>query len=278
MNIWLASMLSLAACLVTGCGPRQNYSATPLFSQSAFRQVRKGMTHSEVRELLGCPASRFGPIADPVTGPRTRWEYTVPPAWEPPMRFRSFTVNFGPDGRVLDTLACEASWENSDGAQAAIQAIKQSRRKLGDIALIRPGGSTNVLHGTDPGLHVILIDRDAGAAPRLNRGPGWFFETMPELLRKGTIASVNHLYLGTHSQDYYQLIKELPVERARDCYLFLDSTPEFKATVQDLDSAMLLYKSGELWSVPGTPIGPNAEAAIEDQKWLLHHLAAGRPK
>ncbi len=271
MKTPVAFILPLAA-LLTACGSRTDYTATPFFSEAAFRQVRKGMTQSEVRDLVGCPASRFGPVSDSVTGPRTRWEYSVPTSSKPPMRFKSFSVNFGPDGKVIDSLVCEASWEPSDGAEATIDAIRQSRRKLNDLVLIRPDGSTNILRATDPGLHVILLDRDAGTKPRLNPGPPWFVEAMPELFQKGKIAGIEHLYLGHYLSEYQQLIQALAPERARECYRYLDAVAEFKPTVRDHDSLILLYKNGELWSLPGT-YSAHAEAAAEDQQWLLHRLA-----
>ncbi len=190
------------------------------------------------------------------------------------MRFRSFSVNLGADGRVIDTLACESSWAPSEGAQVRIQAVKQTRRNLGDLVLIRPDGSTNVLRATDSGTHVFLLDTDAGERPLLNAGPAWFAEATPGLFQKKQIASVRHLYLGHRTAEYERLLNQLRSEAARECYRFLDATPEFKPTVQDLDSRILFYRAGVLWSVPGT-YGANAEAAAEDQKWLVERLSGG---
>jgi len=233
------------------------------------------MSEDGVRALLGYPASRFGPIEVPGEGPKIKWEYAVPASGNPPLRFHSFSVTFGPDRLVSGTLACEASWEWYDTVRQTIEAVQQCRRKIGEVVLTRPDGSTNLLRAGDPSLYVILLDGDASAGPRLNLGPAWLGEAMPDLLQKGSIAGVKHLYVGHRPEDYEQLVKDLPPETARECYLY--AAPEFNFTVWDVNSRMLLYKAGTNWSVPpGVYVlnGDLAAGAAEDLKWLFRRLGA----
>src|SRR5512136_2228454 len=95
MSAFLPSALLLAVLLLGGCGSRPDYVTTPFFSEAAFRTVRPGMTEAEVRALLGYPASRFGPLEDPVKGTKNTWQYAVPASWQPPLRFHDFNVTFG---------------------------------------------------------------------------------------------------------------------------------------------------------------------------------------
>ena len=273
MNTRLLSISLLVVLLVGGCGARPDYVATPFFSEAAFRNIRPGMSEDGVRTLLGYPASRFGPIDDPTgaKGPKITWNYAAPASWEPPLRFHDFSVTFGPDRLVSGTLTCEASWEWHDGVRQSIEAVQQSRRKIGDVVLTKPDGSTNVLRASDPGLYVILLDRDVSEGPRLNSGPAWLGEAAPELLRKGSIAGIKHFYMGHRPADYEELVKELSPETARECYL--DAEPEFNFTVWDLGSRMVLYKTGTIWSVPpGVYAFANGDLAADDQKWLILRL------
>jgi hypothetical protein len=271
MNTRLLCLLLLAVLLLGGCGSRPDYVASPFFSEAAFREVHPGMDGRAVRGLLGYPVSRFGPVAVPGKGSKIAWHYTVPVSSQTPMRFHSFEVTFGRDGLVSGTLTCEASWAEGEGASDSIQAVQQCRRSIGDIVLRRPDGSTNWLHAGQPGLYVVLLDGDGSHGPRLNRGPNWLADALPELLQKGTIAGVKHLYVGHNPEAYGQLVRNLPAETAQECYV--DTEPEFKPTVWDRDSRLLLYKAGGMWSVPGIT-SANGDLVAEDQKWLVHRLGA----
>lgn len=272
MNSGLPSVSVLAVLLFGGCGSRPDYVTTPFFSEAAFRSIHPGMTEDEVRALLGYPASRFGPIEDPVKGTKNTWQYAVPAFWEPPLRFHDFSVTFGSNRLVSSTLACEASWQESPGARQSIEAVQQCRRKIGDMALIRPNGSTNELRASDSGLYVIFLDGDAMAGPRLSAGPAWLAEALPEFLQQGTVAGIKHFYVGHRAVDYGELVKDLPPETARECYL--ESAPEFSPTARDSDSRLVLYKAGSIWSVPAIYPDGNADLAVDDQKWLIHRLGA----
>src|SRR5512139_3613050 len=114
MSTRLPSVSVLVVLLLGGCGSRPDYVATPFFSEAAFRNVRPGMTEDEVRNLLGYPASRFGPVDVPGKGPKITWDYTAPASWEPPLRYHAFSVSLGPDRLVSSLLTCEASWEAAD--------------------------------------------------------------------------------------------------------------------------------------------------------------------
>lgn len=271
MNARLQCPLVLVILLLGGCGSRPDYVAPPFFSEAAFRQVHPGQSADAVRALLGYPVSRFGPIEMPGKGSKVVWNYAVPGSSEPPLRFRGFEVTFGPDGRVLGTLTCETTWEESDGVKDSVQAVQQCRRKIGDLVLTRPDGSTNRLHAGQPGLYVLLLDGDVTDGPRLNGGPEWLADALPGLLEKGTIAGVKHFYIGHSPEAYGELLGHLPAEVARECYA--NAEPEFELTVWDKTSRMLLYKAGHLWSVPGIT-SVNGELVAEDQQWLVHRLGA----
>ena len=262
----------LAVLLLGGCGSRPDYVATPFFSEAAFREVHAGMSEDEVRALLGYPVSRFGPIEDPVKGTKNTWQYTVPASWEPPLRFHTFDVTFGSNRLVSGTLTCESSWEESDGVRQSIEAVKQWRREIGDMALIRPDESTDVLRASDSGLYVILLDGDAMDGPSLSAGPAWLEDALPELLQKRTVAGVKHLYVGHRAADFGELVKDLPPEAARECYL--EAAPEFSPTARDSDSRLVLYQAGRIWSVPAIYHDSNADLQVDDQKWLIHRLGA----
>jgi len=272
VNTRLPSVSVLVVLLLGGCSSRPDYVATPFFSEAAFRNVRPGMTEDEVRNLLGYPASRFGPYEDPVKGTKTDWNYTVPASWEPPLGFHTFDVTFGSNRLVSGTLTCEGSWEESDGVRQFTEAIQQCQRKVGDLALIRPDGSTNVLRASGSHLYLILLDSDVSDGPRLNAGWAWLGEALPELLQQGTVAGVKHLYVGHRAEDYGELVKDLPPETARECYL--EAEPEFSPTAWDSGSRLVLYKAGSLWSVPAILSGPKGDLAVDDQKWLIHRLGA----
>jgi hypothetical protein len=271
MNTRLQCFLLLAILLLGGCGSRPDYFAPPFFSEASFREVHPGLNEAAVRGLLGYPVSRFGPVEVPGKGSKIAWHYTVPASWQAPLRFHNFEVTFGPDGLVSGTLTCEASWAEGEGASDFIQAVQQCRRSIGDIVLRRPDDSTNGLRASQPGLYVLLLDGDVTHGPRLNPGPSWLADALPELLQKGTIAGVKHLYVGHNPEAYGQLVRNLPAETARECYV--DTEPEFKPTVWDRDSRLLLYKAGGMWSVPGITT-VNGDLVAEDQKWLVHRLGA----
>ncbi len=264
-------LLVLFVLVVAGCGSRPDYVAPPFFSEAAFRDVHPGLSGGAVRALLGYPVSRFGPVEVAGQGSRTRWHYSVPRSSEAPMRFRNFEVTFGSDGLVSGTLVCEASWEESDGASDSIEAVQQCRRSLGDLFLTRPDGSTNVLHASDRALYILLLDGDVTEGPRLNPGPLWLSEALPELRQKRIIAGVKHLYAGHRHDAYVELVRKLSAETAQECYT--DTQPEIKRTVWDKDSGWLLYEAGEIWSLPGIT-GLNSDLVAEDQKWLVHRLGA----
>lgn len=257
--------------LLVGCGSRPDYVATPFFSEAAFREVHTRMGENAVRAVLGYPASRFGPVEVPGNGSKMTWHYTVPASGEPPLQFHSFDVTFGPDGLVSSKLICEASWQESDGVKDSVEAVRQSRRRLGDVVLTRPDGSTNVLRASNPGLYVVLLDGDGTDGPRLNAGPAWLAEALPGLVKTGAVAGVLHFYVGQRSLGYGGLTRNLSAETARDCYL--DADPELHRTVWDSTSGLLLYKAGEIWSVPAITTS-NGHLAAEDQKWLVQRLGA----
>ncbi len=259
----------LLVLLLGGCGSRPDYLAPPFFSETAFREVRPGMDESGVRALLGFPLSRFGPVEVPGQTRKLVWHYAVPRSAQPPMRFHDFEVTFGPDRLVSGTLTCEASWEPSDGAAESIQAVAHCRRRVGNFILTRPDGSTNILRAAQPGLHLFLLDGDVTDGPRLSPGPNWLVEALPELLRKKTIAGVKHLYIGHRHDGYEELVRTLPTQTARECYVATD--PEITLTVWDKDSRLLMYKAGELWSVPGITMR-NGDLVSEDHRWLVHRL------
>ncbi len=269
MNTPVRSALLLAILLCGGCGSQVDYIAPPFFSENAFREVRPGLKQAAVRDLLGYPVFRFGPVEVPGKGFKITWNYALPASWEPPVRCRSFAVTFGPDGLVSSTLSCETSWEATDGTRDSIHAIQQCRRRLGNLVLTRPDGSTNMLFATQPGLYVLLLDGDGADSARLNPGPNWLEEALPGLLQNRTIAGVKHLYIGHRPESYGELVGRLPAQTARECYV--SAEPELTLTVWDKDSRLLLYQAGAIWSVPGITSN-NGELAAEDQKWLVHRL------
>ncbi len=270
------SCLLLFFVYLGGCDSRSDYIATPFFSEAGFSKIAVGMSEDRVRNLLGYPVSRFGPTGESLGSTRSKiqWNYTVPASCEAPLRYRVFTVEFGPDRLVSGTLACEGSWETHEGVQDSIEAIVRCRRNVGDVILTGFEESTSVLAASDTGLYVILLDADCRAgACQINPGPDWFRDAAPNLLQKGTIAGVKHVYIGEHSDRYRELVKTLAPKAAGECYLRAE--PALGFTVRDLDSRMLLYTRGTLWSVPGADSPPNAHLGADDQEWLIQHLGPG---
>ena len=153
-------------------------------------------------------------------------------------------------------------------AIATFQALVEDYPELPE-----PYNNLAVLRADNPGLYVILLDHDVTDGPRLNAGPAWLAEALPELVQQGTITGVKHLYVGHRHQDYRELVRNLPADRARECYL--ESEPEIQLTVWDRSSRLLLLKTGDIWSVPGIT-SSNGDLAAEDQKWLVHRLG-GKP-
>jgi hypothetical protein len=78
------------------------------------------------------------------------------------------------------------------------------------------------------------------------------------------------LYAKVSNYSESPMVKELPPETARECYV--QAAPEFRPTVRDLDSRLVLYKAGSIWSVPAIYPDGNAGLAVDDQKWLIHRL------
>lgn len=257
---------ALAAC---ACAKVQiGYIAAPFFSEERFARVRPGMTDEQVRDLLGYPLSRFGPV---LGSGRVDWMYAFPASVEPPIRYPNFEVSFSPEGTVLSVAVREAGMEDHASLSDRLHSEKNCVRDVGDLCLIRPDTTTDVLKATDPGLYVFLLDHDSvDEGPRsLNRGPDWFRDAVEGLLRDGTIKAVRHLYIGTHPARYAALVAGLPPEQARRCYL--DTVPPVDLTNRDLDSCMLLFKAGRLYSVP-VLYYTNLDDCIEDQKWLIRKL------
>ena len=119
-----------------------------------------------------------------------------------------------------------------------------------------------MLRASGSDLYLILLDRDASDGPRLNAGWAWLGEALPELLQQGTVAGVKHLYVGHRAEDYGELVKDLPPETARECYL--EAEPEFRPTAWDSGSRLVLYQAGSLWSVPFILIGAQGDLAAYD--------------
>jgi hypothetical protein len=271
VRVFIAFLLLVS---FTGCGHQPEYACTPFFKEAGFAKVTPGMSEQDVRDLLGFPLSHFGPVPESPGSERFKvtWEYTIPASRETPLRFRVFSVEFGADRLVSAKTACEGTWEPSEGCRQSIEAVLQWRRKVGDVVLTRSDGSTGKLRESDPGLYVILFDSDCRSATcRINTGPEWFSSALPELLKNGTVAGVKNLYIGKHPDTYQKRVAALAPVSSGEYYLI--STPELCLTVRDLDSRMLLYKAGTLWSVPAIYL-QNAGLEADDQKWLIQRLGA----
>jgi outer membrane protein assembly factor BamE (lipoprotein component of BamABCDE complex) len=269
----LSLALIVCAAFLGACSRKPDYVANPYFSDKKFAQVKPGMTGDEVRDLLGCPLDRFGPIAE--DGGRVDWNYTFPAeVTTGPVRFHQFTVAFGSDGKVRKAQMNQAGMEWSPGLADSAFSARNLKRRIGAFHLIRSDRSTETLRPDDARLHVILLDRERrGGGARINNGPKWFEEERDELLRAGTIASVKHAYLGNDPEEYMTLANPLGAAEARNC--FIDVKPAVELSNRDLDSEILLYKSGALYSMPRLPFS-NPDDGIADQKWLIQRLAKER--
>ncbi len=271
MSIRLSILLMFLVCLA-GCDRKACYIAAPFFTEEAFSQVTPGMSESEVRDLIGYPFSRFGPSEPDRT---VLWEYSAPGSAKPPLLFQHFSVKFGPDGRVVDKLACEGSWEEHEGVQGTIEAFAKSRRMIGDLNLTSLDGASVRMDVKDPGLYVFLLDTDGGEDTCLiNTGPQWFQDAVPALQEQNVITGIRHVYIGARPDLYQNLFNGISAEISRDYFLKVE--PELSLTVRDRDSLMLLYRAGTLWSVPPADGHPNAELGAADQEWLIRRLGAGR--
>lgn len=275
MKFQFSYLLLLLVCL-GGCGGQPDYIATPFFSEAAFSKIAVGMSEDRVRDLLGYPVSRFGPtpVSPGSAHSKIAWDYTVPASWEPSYPYHVFTVTFGPDRLVLGTWAGKGQQEQGEGAKENIERVLRCRRNIGDVVLTGFKESPARLAAGDPGVHVILLDRDCPAGTcKINAGPEWFQDAAPALLQRGTIAGVKHVYIGKHPDRYQEMVKALAPGAAGECYL--RTSPGLGVTVQDTDSQMLLYKMGTLWSVTPADGFPHAQLGADDQKWLIRRLATG---
>ena len=261
--------LVLLLSLLGGCERHPQYSAAPFFSETGFSKVEVGMSENQVRDLLGYPVSRFGPIDPPAS--TITWEYTAPASSKSPLQYQVFFIKFGKDGRVASKLTCSGTWEPHEGVPKTIEAIQKLRRKIGNVVLTGFEGVTGKLQESDPGIYVILLDGDCPAGIcQVNTGPKWFQETAPQLIEKEIITGIKHFYIGEKPDEYKNRVGSLLPDASNECYL--SAQPVLDLTVMDLDSRILLYQAGILWTLPSTYGFTNVELAEDDQKWIIQKL------
>jgi outer membrane protein assembly factor BamE (lipoprotein component of BamABCDE complex) len=94
------TVASVLACtlLSGGCASGPQASQSQVRSDDTFRAIQRGMTKDEVLRLLGPPdqTMRF-----PLTG-NEAWDYRYQDTWG---YMAVFSVTFGPDARVVDTVS-----------------------------------------------------------------------------------------------------------------------------------------------------------------------------
>ena len=89
---FLYSVLILGGCALSG-GP-----GLPALSEERFDLVRYGMTRDDALRLIGRPDET---MKFPLSGTEA-WDYLSQDAWG---YLTSFSVTFGPDGRVVSRFA-----------------------------------------------------------------------------------------------------------------------------------------------------------------------------
>lgn len=267
-------VLAVCAVLVQACAKKPDYVATPFFSEEQFARVRPGMTGDQVRDLLGCPWDRFGPIEQ--DGGRVDWRYAfAADVTTGPVQYQQFEVQFESNGTVRKTHSARVGMDWSEGLADNLLAAQNLKRPVDDFHLIRADGTTEVLKTDDPRVHLILLSTDRpNGSIRMSSAPDWLAEEREALSRSGAVVAVEHFYIGENAAEFAKQVKQLgEEEEARNS--FVNAKPVVRLTGRDLDVGMLLYKSGALYSMAPLFLD-NHDDWLADQKWLVRKLARER--
>ena len=279
--------MSLIICF-SGClkRPKNEYVASPDFSEVNFAKIQPGMTLHEVLDILGVPLSVFGPIQGAneysleYTGPSSASLLRKSDSGTEHIKYHGYSVRFDASNLVTKLHNNEVTCEYHEGIDRTIHANENYQRQIGKLKLQSTDGTSRVLDSNDTGLYIIVLTRggcSGDSCSITSEGPSWLHDSIQEMLDSGIVKEKCYLYIGDQTRAFADSVKLLGKTQASKFYIQTD--PAMELTTRDNDSRILLYKSGRIYSVPPISFALDEnnqpvpyEVEIRIQKWLINKL------